>query len=154
LEFISKNQEFEGPLGEEFGYVNLWDVGALHEAWEGYKFQDNLSDQWFPIGSNRGGEIIVIDLSSDEKELFYIPFITQSELDADYYGDDFSELYDAVKQYLRGCTILCVNEGRTLVERDRREHNVGRKESFPENTGNHAGSRGSAARIKQSQVDG
>jgi hypothetical protein len=100
LEFISKNQEFEGPLGEEFGYVNLWDVGALHEAWEGYKFQDNLSDQWFPIGSNRGGEIIVIDLSSDEKELFYIPFITQSELDADYYCDDFSELYDAVKQYL------------------------------------------------------
>jgi hypothetical protein len=93
LEFISKNQEFEGPLGEEFGYVNLWDVGALHEAWEGYKFQDNLSDQWFPIGSNRGGEIIVIDLSSDEKELFYIPFITQSELDADYYGDDL-RVYD------------------------------------------------------------
>lgn len=70
LEFISKDQEFEEYLGDKFGYVNLWNLGALHKAWEGYKFRENLDENWFPIGSNRGGEIIVMDLSSDTNEYF------------------------------------------------------------------------------------
>ena len=64
LDFLSKNQSFEGDLKEGLGYVVLWDVKDLHEAWEGYKFQDSLGDELFPIGSNGGGEIIAIKIKS------------------------------------------------------------------------------------------
>ena len=100
LDFIRKNKRFEGYLGENLGYVALWDIKELHESWEGYNIDEFLTERWFPIGSNLGGELIVIDTTLPTKGLFYIPFITMSDSDAINYCNDFSILYDAIKQHL------------------------------------------------------
>ena len=97
LDFLVRNKSFEGDLGNEFGYVHLWDVKELKESWIGYKFQEYLGDEWFPIGSNLGGEIIAIKISSPNKELFYIPFIPMSSKYAKLYCDDFSRLYNSIR---------------------------------------------------------
>jgi len=99
LDFISRNESFQGDLGNDFGYVRLWNIKELQESWEGYKFQENLGDEWFPIGSNLGGEIIAIKTSSLTKEIFYIPFIPMSDKHAKPYCDSFSKLYDVIKLY-------------------------------------------------------
>jgi hypothetical protein len=101
LDFLSKNQSFEGNLKEEFGYVALWDTKALHEAWGGYKFQDFLGDEWFPIGSNGGGEIIAIKINSLIQGLFYIPFIPMLAEYATPYCDDFAKLYNTIEHITR-----------------------------------------------------
>ena len=101
LDFLSKNQFFEGDLKEEFGYVALWDFKGLHEAWEGYGFQDRLGGDWFPIGSNLGDEIIAIKIKSPTQGLFYIPFIPMSAEYANPYCDDFAELYNAIENTTR-----------------------------------------------------
>jgi hypothetical protein len=52
LEFITKNENFFGYIDDEFGYVHLWDISELHEAWETLGIRDRLDNTWFPIGSN------------------------------------------------------------------------------------------------------
>ncbi len=101
LDFLSKNQSFEGDSGEELGYVAIWDLKYLHEAWDGYKFQDYFGDEWFPIGSNLGGEIIAIKIKSPNQGLFYIPFIPMSDEYANPYCDNFTKLYNAIKYSTR-----------------------------------------------------
>ena len=100
LDFISKNKKFEGDLGEGCGYGVIWDLKELYDSWEGYRFDEFLSKRWFPVGSNLGGEIIAIDTTSPNKELFYIPFITMADKDAEPYCESFAVLYDVIKQYL------------------------------------------------------
>ena len=98
LKFISENKKFSGYLDDEFGNVMLWDIQELNDAWRDLGIGENLGTGWFPIGSNGGGEMIVIELASSAKELFYIPFIPLSEECADFYCEDFSTLYDAIKK--------------------------------------------------------
>ena len=100
LDFISKNKRFVGDLGDELGYGAIWDLKELHDSWDGYHFNEFLSKKWFPVGSNLGGEIIAIDTTSPEKELFYLPFITMGDKDAELYCANFSVLYDAIKKHL------------------------------------------------------
>ncbi len=67
------------------------------------------------------------------------------------------KMYDKFRFILRierGCTILCVNEGRTFVEREWSKHNVGREAQAPEYPGSDAECGGSATGIRQSQIDG
>ena len=73
LSFISKNKRICGYIDGEYGYVDLWDAHELQEVWISLEIQDNLDGDWFPIGSNGGGEMIVINLASSDKELFFIP---------------------------------------------------------------------------------
>jgi hypothetical protein len=98
LKFISKNKGFSGYIDNDFGYVMLWDIQEINDAWRELNIEDYLGTGWFPIGSNGGGEIIVIELASSAKELFYIPFIPLSEEHADFCCEDFSTLYDAIKR--------------------------------------------------------
>ena len=96
LIFISENKRFYGYLDDKHGYIALWDINELQESWSALEIQDNLGENWFPIGSNGGGEMIVINLASSDKELCFIPYIGMKEENADYYCDDFSELYEAI----------------------------------------------------------
>ena len=98
-QFISENKRFCGFLDDEWGYVDLWDIHDLADAWNTLEIQSHLGESWFPIGSNGGGEMIVIKLSSPSKKLFNIPFLTQSEKDAELYCHDFSRLYDAISRH-------------------------------------------------------
>ena len=98
LKFILENKRFYRYLDAEYGYIDLWDINELHECWSTLKIQNKLGENWFPIGSDGGGEMIVINLASSEKELCFIPFIEMKEESADYYCDDFSKLYELIKR--------------------------------------------------------
>jgi hypothetical protein len=100
LEFISKNQEFEGDLGDELGYVVLWDVNLLSQIFELIcEHHDNIGRDYFPIGSDGGGENICIKLTASSKELFYIHSISTSDKDAIFFCDSFDKLYNAVEKF-------------------------------------------------------
>ena len=97
LDFIDKHNGFNGDLGDELGYVILWDRKELHESWYGYNFDEFLGEKWFPIGSNGSDELIVINISSIKQALFSTPFIPMSDEEAIEYCDNFSLLFDAIK---------------------------------------------------------
>ncbi|MGO9469770.1 MAG: SMI1/KNR4 family protein [Isosphaeraceae bacterium] len=58
VEFIETNNGWEGDLGEEIGYVILWDTETIQERWGDYEMTGYLSDRWFPFGSNGGDEML------------------------------------------------------------------------------------------------
>jgi hypothetical protein len=103
LEFMSENKRFYGDLGEEFGYVDIWEIGFLTSVFDTIcNAFDSMGRDWFPIGSDGGDEIICIKLVSPDKELFCIPGISISDEDAAFYCDNFSKLYNAIKQHSFG----------------------------------------------------
>ena len=97
LKFLSEFGSFEGFTdNEELGYISLWTIQELNDAIK--NSEEFLGINWFPIGSNGGGEMIVIKINSANKEVFYIPFIPMSEDYAEFLCDDFSVMYDAIKR--------------------------------------------------------
>jgi hypothetical protein len=97
LEFLSEMGSFEGFTDNiELGYIALWTTEELNDFRK--TSEEFLGGDWFPVGSNGGGEMIVIKLDSLTKELFYIPFIPMSEEYAESFCDDFSIIYDAIKR--------------------------------------------------------
>jgi hypothetical protein len=100
LEFISKNQKFEGDLGDEYGYVVLWDIKMLSQIYDSIcKNHDNIGKDYFPIGSNGGGENICIKLTSLTKELFFIDAISISDECAIPFCESFDKLYTAINRH-------------------------------------------------------
>lgn len=100
LEFILENKRFCGDLGEEFGYVDIWEIGFLTSVFDTIcNAFDSMGRDWFPIGSNGGDETICINLISPAKELFYIPGISISDEDATLYCSSPSKLFNAIKQH-------------------------------------------------------
>jgi hypothetical protein len=98
LEFISKEQRFFGIVGGDFNcYVDIRDAKQIDELWNGYEFPEFLDNDWFPIGSDGGGEMIAIKLTSDEQELYFLPFIGMSSEEPVYFCESFSSLYEAIK---------------------------------------------------------
>jgi hypothetical protein len=97
LEFLSEFGSFEGVTDrEELGYISLWSIEDLDGSQK--SVEEFLGTNWFQIGSDGGGEMIVIKLDSSTKELFYIPFIPMSEEYVKAFCDDFSIIYDAIKR--------------------------------------------------------
>jgi hypothetical protein len=100
LDFITKNKRFYGDIGHDLGYVDVWDISILNNVFDSICGSfDSMGKDWFPIGSNGGGETMCIRLSSPSKELFYIPAISTSDEHAEFFCKDFSVLYNAIKQY-------------------------------------------------------
>lgn len=98
LKFIHENKRICTYLDDELGYVDIWDTDLLNKLFYLVcENHDSLGKDWFPIGSDGGGENICIKLTSSAKELFYIPAISTSDEDAMFYCDNFSKLYDAIK---------------------------------------------------------
>ncbi|MBC7878597.1 MAG: SMI1/KNR4 family protein [Anaerolineales bacterium] len=100
LDFLRNEDGFSGYLDDELGYVSLWNLSELVDSWNGYEVIKDLGEDWFPIGSNGGGEMIAIKLSSENAELFFIPFIGWSGDEDWFYCDDFSILYNAINESL------------------------------------------------------
>jgi hypothetical protein len=82
LEFIESRNGWEGDLGEDLGYVIIWDRTSIQECWDSYEMAESLSDRWFPFGSDGGGEMLCFDLSSRSDQIFWIPYIGMSDHDA------------------------------------------------------------------------
>ena len=78
VEFIETCNGWEGDLGQEIGYVVLWDKDTIQERWDAYEMQLNLEDNWFPFGSDGGGEMLCFDLDSNGDTVYQIPYIGMS----------------------------------------------------------------------------
>lgn len=76
--FIEGHGGWEGDLGDELGYVVLWDCATVHERYHSYDMAMSLDARWFPFGSDGGGEMLCFDLSSGSDKVFWIPFIGMS----------------------------------------------------------------------------
>jgi len=98
LEFMSKNKRFYGYLGEELGYIDIWEIDFLNSVFDSIcNSFESMGKDWFPIGSNGSDDKLYIKLTSPTKELFYISGISTSDADATFYCSDFSKIYDAIK---------------------------------------------------------
>ena len=92
VEFIESHNGWEGELGEEIGYVVLWDRETIQERWDSYEMAQYLSERWFPSGSNGGGEMLCLDLRSGTDSVFWIPYIGMSDEEAVLRYDSFADL--------------------------------------------------------------
>ncbi len=58
--YIETRNGWEGDLGEELGYVVLWDKETIQDRWDAYEMSGSLGDRWFPFGSDGGGRDVVL----------------------------------------------------------------------------------------------
>ena len=96
VSFIENHGGWEGDLGDELGYVVLWDRGTIQERYDAYEMAQYLSPRWFPFGSNGGGEMLCFDLSSGTGRVYYVPYIGMSDEEAMLRYDSFTDLAAAV----------------------------------------------------------
>jgi hypothetical protein len=94
--FIESHGGWEGDLGEEFGYLVLWDRDFIHQQYDGYEMALYLSTRWFPFGSNGGGEMLCFDLPSGTDQVFWIPYIGMSDEEAMWRYESFAAVAAAV----------------------------------------------------------
>jgi hypothetical protein len=92
VEHIEAHNGWEGDLGDELGYVVIWDKETIQDQWDAYEMADSLGDRWFPFGSNGGGEMLCFDLRSGGDAVFWIPYIGMADEDAMLRYESFSEL--------------------------------------------------------------
>ena len=105
VSFIEGHGGWEGDLGEEFGYVVLWDRDTIQERYDGYEMAQRLSARWFPFGSDGGGEVLCFDLPSGTDKVYWVSYIGMSDEDAMLWYDSFAEIAAAVyKTADRRCT--------------------------------------------------
>jgi hypothetical protein len=81
-EHIERNNGFEGDLGEEFGYIVIWNKEAIQNRWDDYEMSQYLSDFWFPFGSDGGGEMLCFDLRRSDDAVYCIPYVGMSDDEA------------------------------------------------------------------------
>lgn len=96
VEFIERHGGWEGDLGEELGYVVMWDRGTIQEQYDGCEMALYLSNRWFPFGSNGGGEMLCFDLPSGTDQVFWVPYIGMSDEEAMLRYDSFAVVVAAV----------------------------------------------------------
>ncbi len=92
VEFIETNNGWEGDLGEQFGYIVIWNKETIQDRWVGYEMQKYLDDRWFPFGSDGGGEMFCFDLHSKGDGVFMLPFIGMSDEEAIAQYESFSDI--------------------------------------------------------------
>jgi hypothetical protein len=91
-EFLLEANGGEGSIGES-GYVMLWPLHALEENLKGYKFDRYVPD-FLPIGSDGGGEALVIDYRTNPHRLGYVPF---SDLQYESFVPISANFWDALR---------------------------------------------------------
>jgi len=94
VEYIETLNGSEGDLGEELGYIVLWDREVIQERWNDYEMSQYLSDRWFPFGSDGGGEMLCFDLESGGDSVFWLPYIGMSEEEAMLRYKSFKDIAD------------------------------------------------------------
>ena len=102
VEFIETNNGWEGDLGEELGYVILWNKETIQERWDACEMTRYLSDRWFPFGSDGGGEILCFDLDSGGDAVFWIPYIGMSDQEAMLQAYTFEDIAHSINEKRRG----------------------------------------------------
>jgi SMI1 / KNR4 family (SUKH-1) len=98
VEFIESKNGWEGDLGEELGYVVIWDKETIQERFDDYEMANYLSGRWFPFGSDGGAEMFCFDLESRRGGVFLIPFIGMSDEEALLKYDSFQDIAGAIRE--------------------------------------------------------
>ena len=98
LDHIERYNGSEGDLGDEFGYVVIWDKETIQERWTEYEMYEYLSDYWFPFGSDGGGEMLCFDLRQSDDVVYYMPYIGMSDDDAMRRYNSFALLSSHIKE--------------------------------------------------------
>jgi hypothetical protein len=98
VEFVESQDGWEGHLGDELGYVVVWNRKSIQERWDGYEMALYLSDRWFPFGSDGGGEMLCFDLASGSDKVFWIPYIGMSEKEAMVRSFGFADVSAAIRK--------------------------------------------------------
>jgi hypothetical protein len=96
VQFIESHNGWEGDLGDDLGYVVIWNRETIQERWDGYKMAQYLSQRWFPFGSNGGGEMLCFDLPSGRDQVFWLPYIGMSDEEAIIRYDSFADVAAAI----------------------------------------------------------
>ncbi len=97
VKFIDSHDGWEGDLGDELGYVIIWNRESIQEQWNGYEMALYLSDRWFPFGSDGGGEMLCFDLSSGSDNIFWMPYVGMSDEAAMAQPFTFTDLANAIQ---------------------------------------------------------
>jgi hypothetical protein len=79
-------------LGNDFGYVVVWKKDTIQERLIAYEMVLNLSDHWFPFGSDGGGEMLCFDLRQKEDAVFMIPYVGMADDEARKKHESFGAL--------------------------------------------------------------
>lgn len=79
VEFIESHNGWEGDLGEEFGYVEIWNRETIQERRDAYEMDKYLNNQWFSFGSDGGGEMLCFDILLGGDTVFWLPYIGMSD---------------------------------------------------------------------------
>lgn len=98
LAFIERCDGWEGDLGDDLGYVALWDRETLQERYDGYGMAQLLGPRWFPFGSNGGGEVLCFDLSSGTDRVYWVPTISMSDEEAVLRYESFADVAAAIPE--------------------------------------------------------
>lgn len=92
VRFMESHDGWEGDMGDRLGYAALWNPALIDEYWSDCEMEQYLSDNWFPFGSNGGGEMFCFDLHSGSDAVYYIPFIGMADEEAMLHCESFSEM--------------------------------------------------------------
>ncbi len=92
---------FEGDLGDDIGYVRIWSPSEVDESYERYEMAESLSSEWFPVGTNMGGEMIAINVGAQDSALYLLPFLGMSDEIPILRCQSYEELIAAVRAHAR-----------------------------------------------------
>ena len=98
LDYIERHNGWEGDLGDEYGYVVIWNKESIQERWTGYEMFEYISDYWFPFGSDGGGEMMCFDLRRNDDAIFFMPYVGMSNEDAMWQYDSFKLLSEKIQK--------------------------------------------------------
>jgi hypothetical protein len=92
--FLLFSNGAEGPVGSA-GYIQLWAIQDIEVRRAGYQF-DSFLPQFLPIGSDGGGEALVIAMHRVPMSFGYMPIIGMAEDDYVEIGTDFGDVLAAI----------------------------------------------------------
>jgi len=92
VSFIERKGGWEGELGNDLGYVVLWEKESIQESYDAYEMAQYLSDRWFPFGSDGGGEMLCFDLQAGNDQVWCLPFIGMSDEESMLRYKSFEEI--------------------------------------------------------------
>jgi hypothetical protein len=98
VDFIESHNGWEGDLGEDLGFVIIWNRETILERWDDYEMAKYMSKRWFPIGSNGAGEMLCFDLPSGKDRVFWLPYIGMSDEEAILRYESFADVAAAIQR--------------------------------------------------------
>src|SRR5436309_195500 len=101
VEHIEALNGWEGDLGDELGYVVLWDRETIQERWDAYQMAEFLGERWFPFGSDGGGEMLCFDLEAGGDAVFWLPYIGMAAEKPILRYNSFAQLSQRIRQLVQ-----------------------------------------------------